>query len=303
MFNFSNLVKSEIIKNILNLNKNKEYINFLLFGLLFCNHKVEDSNSKYLIITELNNIELLKLFKQYFKINIISNNKTNLKNNYKKYLINFKIDINEYKNIFNFNINNLNDIDEIKTRLIMIGIFINYGNISDPKKKSYHLEIRCFNELIFDITSKILNKFHIEFHFLTRYAKKIIYIKKSELISDFLKLINCNELLYYFENCRIEKDFVSNIQRLNNLEVANINKKIKTNQLLIKYINKIKNSNEYFYLNENIKIYCDIRIKYPDLSMNEILVKINSKLDKHVTKSWINHSNIKIKNIYNKIKD
>lgn len=52
------------------------------------------------------------------------------------------------------------------------------------------------------------------------------------MISDFLKAIKANQAFYMFEEIRIAKDFSAQVQRLNNLDIQNIDKSSKAGVLI-----------------------------------------------------------------------
>ncbi|MDE6289774.1 MAG: DNA-binding protein WhiA, partial [Ureaplasma sp.] len=132
------------------------------------------------------------------------------------------------------------------------------------------------------------------------HKKHVIYIKKIKDISDMLKIFNANNNMFLLEEHRIESDFVNTCQRLNNLDVSNLSKTINANNEINHIITEIKKTREYYSLSDNLKKYCEIKLQNPTLTMNELVEVLNKSFSKPITKSWINHINIKLRKIYKK---
>ncbi|MDE5599330.1 MAG: DNA-binding protein WhiA, partial [Ureaplasma sp.] len=196
---------------------------------------------------------------------------------------------------------NLNDIvTQNQKQAFISGLFLSSGSISNPFKSNYHLEFRISNLELFDVSKKILNDFKIKFLETFHHKKHVIYIKKIQDISDMLKIFNANNNMFLLEEHRIESDFVNTCQRLNNLDVSNLSKTINANNEINHIITEIKKTREYYSLSDNLKKYCEIKLQNPTLTMNELVEVLNKSFSKPITKSWINHINIKLRKIYKK---
>ena len=69
------------------------------------------------------------------------------------------------------------------------GVFLSKGSVNDPKTSRYHLEILLEQKYESVFIQRLLNKYNLNSKILMRDNKYMIYIKDSEKISDFLKLI------------------------------------------------------------------------------------------------------------------
>ena len=109
-------------------------------------------------------------------------------------------------------------------RAYLRGSFLAIGSINDPKKSRYHLELLVSkpNESVF--IQKLLNIFYLNAKILTRNKGYMIYVKEAEKISDYLKLLQANQAVLYFENARIYREKKNQTNRLNNCEQANIDR-------------------------------------------------------------------------------
>ena len=197
-------------------------------------------------------------------------------------------------------IENFNFNDEETKKSYIKGIFLASGNISNPQK-TYHLDLSFNNLEIAKLTQDILNDLNYNFKLLKREKKYILYLKSSEEISDFLKLLGTNQALFFYEDIRIYRDHKNMVNRLNNCEQANIEKLLKASDEQLKKIKYIKENDYYSLLDEKTQEVCELRLKYTEESFQTLAEILSSETQKKVTKSYINHHFRKINNIYEKI--
>ena len=131
----------------------------------------------------------------------------------------------------------------------------------------------------------------------------MIYIKISEEISDFIKLLGATNSLFYYEDIRIYRDHKNMVNRLNNCEQANIEKSMKTSKEQIDNINYLKENDLIDLLDDKIKMVILYKEKYPETTMNELAKIISMETETDITKSCINHYFRKIKEIVIKHKN
>ena len=77
-----------------------------------------------------------------------------------------------------------------------------------------------------DFINQLLLSYDLNSKILKRDSRYIIYIKESEKIGDFLRIINAVNALLYYENIRIYRNRKNNLNRINNCEQANVDKMI-----------------------------------------------------------------------------
>ena len=131
----------------------------------------------------------------------------------------------------------------------------------------------------------------------------MVYIKKSEDISDFLRIINANNCVLDFEEERINKDYWNSNNRLNICELSNEVKAIKSANTQLEYIDKIYASSKEYLLDEKDKKIINIRRENPEANMQEIADIFNSLYGTNISKSGVNHRLRKIKEIANNIEE
>ena len=131
----------------------------------------------------------------------------------------------------------------------------------------------------------------------------MVYIKESEKISDFLKIIKAYNGVLYFEDIRAYRERVNLNNRINNCEQANIEKTLNTALSQIKDINLIKTYDAYDLLDEKLKVVAEYRQKYSESSLLELSEIISVETGKKITKSCLNHRLRKIKDLATKLKE
>ena len=96
------------------------------------------------------------------------------------------------------------------------GMFVSKGSISDPRKTAYHYEISCYDENIAKIIIDILAEFEITASIIERKNSFVVYVKRSEHISNCLALMKANSGVFYFEDSRIYRDYSNMANRISN---------------------------------------------------------------------------------------
>lgn len=160
------------------------------------------------------------------------------------------------------------------------------GSVNTPKKEQqYHLEIRISNE---DDQKFIINHcifYGINFRITKRKSGDSLYLNKSEEIGDFLKMVGSTEMLFKFEDERILRDLYLVTNRINNADIANAYKSQNASLEQLNAIKKLQDSDLFEHLGDKTKKVADLRLKYPQASLQE-LADIN---DCNLSKSNISY--------------
>ena len=175
------------------------------------------------------------------------------------------------------------------------GVFMICGSINDPKTSRYHLEFVISNEDTANYVNNLLNEFYFNSKVIKRDKNYMVYIKESEKISDFIKLLNARTSLFYYEDIRIYRDHKKMTNRLNNCEQANVDKMIQASSEQLELIRKLRETRDFDLLEQGIKDICIYKEKYPESSMAELAEIISTETERPITKSGINHRFRKIK--------
>ena len=192
--------------------------------------------------------------------------------------------------------------DDNLIRSYIKGIFLARGSINDPKTSRYHLEIIVDNEKYAEFVNTLLNNYNLNSKILKRENKYMIYIKESEKIGDFLRLIGTTKALLYYEDIRIYRDHVNMTNRLNNCEQANVDRIIQTATEQIKDIELIK-KHGIELLSEKEQIAANYRLKYKDASLQELSEIISLETNTQITKPGLHHRFDKIKKLAQKLRE
>ena len=193
---------------------------------------------------------------------------------------------------------NVDDLvsDEEKIAFIK-GAFLAVGNVSNPSTSGYHLEFIFTKERLAKQVLNLLNYFNLKAKLIKRGYKNIVYIKASECISDLIKMFKATNSLFYFEDIRIYRDHKNMVNRLNNCEIANQEKIFRTGQAQVEAISYLISHDLIGLLDENTRIVANARIKYPEVSMQELADIVTLEYNYKIGKSGINHRFIKINNL------
>ena len=182
-------------------------------------------------------------------------------------------------------------------RAYLAGAFLAYGACNAPTKTNYHLEIAVGDEPHANFIIKLLERFNIIAKMSVRRSKYIVYIKKADDISDFLRCIGAHESLMNFENLRINRDFKNSLVRLNNCEIANDIKSMEASHKQLTVMKELIAEGIYDDLDEKLKVIIDLRMAFPDSSLGELCKEYEKKMGQTISRSGLNHRLNKIMNL------
>ena len=207
---------------------------------------------------------------------------------------NGKLDNNPNKDIFR---------NQHQMKAYLMGCFLASGSVNDPISKHYHLEMSSHSEKHAEFIVKLMSKFELNAKVIKRRNIYVVYLKKSEEISDFLRIINANNCVMEFEEERINKDYWNSNNRLNICELSNEVKTIQSANKQLEFIEKIYKYSKEYMLDIKDKQIIEIRKDNPEANLQEIADIYNEKYSANISKSGINHRLRKIKEIANNIED
>ena len=190
---------------------------------------------------------------------------------------------------------------EEEIRAYLRGAFLSKGSVNDPKTARYHLELLIDEIEEASVISDLLNMFELNSKIISRDKGYMVYIKEAEKIGDFLRIINANNAVLYYEDIRIYRDHKNMTNRLNNMEQANIDKVINTANKQIEEIQFIKDNGYLDLLDDKTKELISYREKYPEASLQELSEIISYETRKPITKSGLNHRFRKLKEFVDRI--
>ena len=303
---FTTRIKNEISNNYNNLTTNRMELSAIL--------RNSYHDGKLEIITENSTVckHIYTLFKEIYNINVeTSYQNTKFSKNRLYHIIVFdKLDLilkdlevvddnNKYKETPS---NYFLEAEDEK-RAYLKGIFLIAGSINDPKTSMYHLEFSIDTLQEAEYVSNLLNDFYLNSKIIKREKGYMVYLKEAEKIGDFLRIINANNAVMYYEDIRIYRDHKNMTNRLNNCEQANFEKSIKSAEKQIEDINLILEKIGKDALDEKLEMVINYRLKYSEVSMKELSEIITYETGVVITKSGLNHRFRKIKEIASRLRE
>ena len=183
------------------------------------------------------------------------------------------------------------------------GAFLACGSINDPSTAGYHLEFTSSMKKEGTYLANIMKEFNIQAKVLKRNNHYMTYIKSAEMISDLIRLLGATNSFFYFEDIRIYRDHKNMVNRLNNCEIANQEKILKTGLKQLEDIRYLKEHDLVGLLDENVQEAVRYRETYPETSLQELADIISTETGRQIGKSGINHYFIKVKKLVEKHKE
>lgn len=187
-----------------------------------------------------------------------------------------------------------------KKRAYLRGAFLAGGSINNPKTSRYHLEIFSqYGEHNEDL-NEILNSYNLNSRTLERKKGFIVYIKESEKIADFINIVGAYQALFQFEDERIVRDINNSVNRMQNCDLANMNKTVNASTRQVEDINIIQERLGLENIDDKLRSVAETRLKYPEAPLKEIAEKIE---EGKLSKSGLNHRFRKISQIAKELRE
>jgi DNA-binding protein WhiA len=164
-------------------------------------------------------------------------------------------------------------------RAYLRGIFIARGFINRPEG-NYHLEIVLNDSRLVSDVQKIMQKLEIQARVSERKNTLLIYVKESEKIVDFLRIVEASKALLDFENVRIVKSMRNQVNRQVNCETANLAKTVDASVRQVEIIERLLQKIGVKGLPPNLRELAVLRIDHPDSTFKEMGIMLNPPLTK-----------------------
>ncbi len=164
------------------------------------------------------------------------------------------------------------------------GAFLGGGSVSNPSA-DYHLEIITTRRRFAEDLAELISTFGLKAKIGSRKNWYVVYLKESEQISDFLRVIGASKALLNFENVRVLKDMRNQVNRLVNCETANVNKTVAASARQRENIKYIEKCGGMESLTPALREMAELRLQYPELSLKEL----GTLADPPVGRSGVSH--------------
>ena len=179
------------------------------------------------------------------------------------------------------NIKPVRNLDSKHFRGYVIGAFLASGLVSDPNLPSYFCELSFDEESEAKAVLKGLLNFRsvdsMAFKLIKRRNKYVLYLKRSDQISMFLSYIGAQQMMFEFENSRLEKDYFNNENRLTICAQANYSRALKNGEENLEDIALLEKYCGASYFNQKMKEVAEARKKLKDASYQELANYLNEK--------------------------
>ena len=169
------------------------------------------------------------------------------------------------------------------------GAFVGGGSISDTESNSYHLELQLYSHAEAERLQTFLNKHSFKFTLIQRRKMFVLYIKKSEQISDFLRATQAFNSLMRFEDSRIQRDFHNQLNRYSNLDTYNQQKLAKATIEFMDLYNTVKENGLISQFRRPEIEFFDLKVENQYSSLEELSILYEERTGNKKTRAGLNH--------------
>jgi DNA-binding protein WhiA len=286
---FSAAAKAEICKSVSNKNccAQAECFGILLFANSFSMDGIR-------VVTESREFAAMlpKLFKKAFNLSFDSLPEGDASGK-QLFLIQDPVKITAIMNAYGFDPSdtvslhvNLPVVEEecCKTAFLR-GAFLAGGSVTDPGK-GYHLEIATTHAAVARETYILMHEILGFYPKLTaRGGAQVLYIKQSDLISDFLVFLGAHVASMGIMEAKLEKEMNNKINRRCNCDDANISKVVEAAQEQLAAIRTLKELGMLENLPGKLLQAATAREQNPESSLTELA----AMMEPPITKPAMNH--------------
>ncbi len=164
------------------------------------------------------------------------------------------------------------------------GAFLAGGSVTDPDKR-YHLELATSHRKVSGECRSLLQELGFEFLDTQRSGSKILYLKQSDAIVDFLTMIGSPLQAMKIIQAKMEKEVRNGVNRRVNCETANLDKAVDAAQEQLSAIRALRSSGKFEALPQKLKDTALLREAHPEATLSELAAMV----DPPVSKPAISH--------------
>ena len=247
------------------------------FGiLLFCNSFREDNIR---IITESREFAqiLPKLFKKAFGIGF-DQAPDDLATGKLNFQITDKEKINRIMTCYGFDVKdtlslhiNLPVVEEDCCKASFLkGAFLAGGSVTDPAK-GYHMELTTTHGSVArECDSLVQESMGFQPKFTVRGGNRVLYVKQSELISDYLTYLGAHIAAMGIMEAKLEKELNNKVNRRCNCDDANTSKVVEAAQEQLSAIRILRENGAFQNLPAKLQQAACAREENPEASLSEL---------------------------------
>ena len=181
---------------------------------------------------------------------------------------------------------NLSVVEEECCRAAFLrGVFLAGGSVTDPEK-GYHMELATTHQSVARETDSLMRE---TMGFAPKMAGRgggqVLYLKQSELISDFLTFLGAPVAAMGIMEARLEKELNNKVNRRCNCDDANTSKVVEAAQEQLGAIRTLRDRGLLEKLPQKIAQAAQARENNPEASLSELA----AMMEPPITKPAMNH--------------
>ena len=162
--------------------------------------------------------------------------------------------------------------------------FLCCGTMTDPSKE-YSLEFLCPRYNLAKDLEGILAEHEFTPRRTVRKGVNVIYVKASEQVADLLTFMGAGGAAMQIMDHKMFKELRNKTNRLNNCEMANIDKVVTANVAARKAIEYLQEKGDFDALPAPLRQAAQLRLDWPDLSLAQLV----QKSPEPISKSGLSH--------------
>lgn len=162
------------------------------------------------------------------------------------------------------------------------GVFLSCGTVTDPNK-GYHLEFSAPTEALCTDLCDILYSVGVRPNVTKRRYSSSAYLKVSEEICDLLTFMGAQRCTLDLIDVKIDKEVTNRVNRINNCDMANIDKVVSASERQCRDIRTIQQHDGLKELTPELRELAELRLENPHLSLSELAQLLG------IGRSGVNH--------------
>ena len=151
------------------------------------------------------------------------------------------------------------------------GAFMAGGTVNKPEAQ-YYLEIASMSASAAIFVNQIWADLEFNPSMHVRKEFFVNYICEGDAVEEFLGMVGAEEAVERFQIARNLKEVRANVNRLVNVETANLNKAIESSRRQIADINILLQNN--VQVSKDYKVAMDARLEFPEDTIHELAAKL-----------------------------
>lgn len=163
------------------------------------------------------------------------------------------------------------------------GVFFRFGYLNPPEKDA--MLTFTFNDDYALYVQEVLRQAEIEAKVSRRRGKTLLYIKKSDAVSDLVSLMGATRFSLRLMEVQVDKQFRGELNRKCNAETANLARTANAAAEQLTAIERLKRARKLGALPEELQAAAALRLAHPEASLEEL----RRLSDPPVSRSGLNH--------------